>query len=485
MQRTFILNLFFLVFLNLLIKPFWILGINVAVQNEVGPEVYGIYFAMMNFSLLFFILHDLGINNYNNRNVARDPAFLQRHFASMGLMKLALGVLFLTVTWTVGKYVMGYPPYYLFLLSLVGINVVLASVMMFLRSNISGLQLFRLDSIASVLDRALMILFCALLLWGNVVEGPFQIEWFAYAQMASLVLSCSYCIIVILIHAGRIRIHLEWKLFATILKQSFPFALLSLLMSIYNRVDGVMLEKMLEDGTRQAGIYAQAYKFFEAANMVGYMFATLLLPLFSRMISEKEDIRPVVGLATRILFLPAVVLVVAVTLYSTNLMGYLYKAEVEATASVFPWLMCTFIPVALNYVYGSLLTANGSLRVLNVVALIGLILNVTLNYLLIPSMQATGSAIATLVTQTLVVGSMMLVSVRLFDIQWSWSVFGRVALFLVLLLAAGWGIPLIGLSWMVSLILFVLIGGVAAFVLRLVDAKQLVTLFKQRSENSD
>ena len=46
MQNRFIKNIIFLLFLNLLVKPFWILGIDVAVQNRVGASAYGLYFAL-------------------------------------------------------------------------------------------------------------------------------------------------------------------------------------------------------------------------------------------------------------------------------------------------------------------------------------------------------------------------------------------------------------------------------------------------------
>ena len=52
MQRKFINNLIFIVFLNILVKPFWILGIDVAVQNRVGADEYGLYYSVFSFSIL-------------------------------------------------------------------------------------------------------------------------------------------------------------------------------------------------------------------------------------------------------------------------------------------------------------------------------------------------------------------------------------------------------------------------------------------------
>ena len=45
MQRTFLTNLALLLVLNLLVKPFYILGIDAGVQDAVGAEGYGAYAA--------------------------------------------------------------------------------------------------------------------------------------------------------------------------------------------------------------------------------------------------------------------------------------------------------------------------------------------------------------------------------------------------------------------------------------------------------
>ena len=67
MRKKFATNLIFLFAANLLVKPFWIFGIDRVVQNKVGAEVYGTYFAVFNYSFLLSILLDFGINNFNNR----------------------------------------------------------------------------------------------------------------------------------------------------------------------------------------------------------------------------------------------------------------------------------------------------------------------------------------------------------------------------------------------------------------------------------
>ena len=98
MQKKFVTNLAFLLAINLLIKPFWILGIDRAVQNTVGAAHYGSYAALFNFSFLFNILLDLGITNYNNRNIARHSHLLQKHVSGIIVMRMLLAVFFFIVS---------------------------------------------------------------------------------------------------------------------------------------------------------------------------------------------------------------------------------------------------------------------------------------------------------------------------------------------------------------------------------------------------
>ena len=60
MQRQFFSNLFLTLFLNLLIKPIAIFAIDATVQNRVGQEEYGLYFTLLNLTVIFNIFFTTG-----------------------------------------------------------------------------------------------------------------------------------------------------------------------------------------------------------------------------------------------------------------------------------------------------------------------------------------------------------------------------------------------------------------------------------------
>ena len=94
LKRKFITNLLLLLFLNVLIKPFWLFGIDRTVQNLVGDQSFGLYFALLNFSMILNIFLDLGITSYNNRNIAQHNFLLPKHLSNIVGLKFVLAVFY-------------------------------------------------------------------------------------------------------------------------------------------------------------------------------------------------------------------------------------------------------------------------------------------------------------------------------------------------------------------------------------------------------
>ena len=99
MKREFLLNILFLVFINLLIKPFFIFGIDLTVQNRAPEGDYGLYFTLLNFTYIFQIVNDFGIQNFNNRTLSQHPQLLPKYFPNLLFLKfwLSLGYFVLTL----------------------------------------------------------------------------------------------------------------------------------------------------------------------------------------------------------------------------------------------------------------------------------------------------------------------------------------------------------------------------------------------------
>lgn len=412
-RKEFVFNICLLIFLNLLIKPFWILGIDIEVQNQVGAEAYGLYFALFNFTILFNMLLDMGITNFNSRNIAQNTRLLSKHLSHILTLKFALGVLYLVVI-LIAALIVGYQGYQLKLLLWMAFNQFLSAFVLYLRSNVAALLKFKIDSVLSVLDRVIMVLLCAVLLWGNLLKESFRIEWFIASQTVAYSFTALIAFIVVLRNTDKFRLYWNFSFFRVLLKKSFPFAVLYLLMACYNRIDSVMLERLLPDnvGAYQSGIYASAFRLLDAVVMIAYLFSVILLPLFSKMLKQRENINPIVESAFQLLFFYSVTAVVILIYYAEPIFALLYDDHLTESLQVFPILIACLIPISMVYVFGTLLTANGNMRWLNFTSFLGIGVNVGLNLLLIPRLQAQGAAIVSLCTQSIVAISQIILAVK-------------------------------------------------------------------------
>lgn len=482
MAGSFLSNFSFTLILNLLIKLFWVFVIEISVQNSLGAEVYGIYFESFNFGYLFFILLDFGLSNYSNRTLAGDPAALRRLFPSIFNIKFILAGVYLLVLF-VATILMDYEPVHRKVILFIGLNHVLMSMLLFFRSTIGGLHLFKTDAVVSVLDRLLMGILCAAFLWHPVLKAKFNLDYFLLAQFVGYLGSMVLAWWVVARHGGKIKPAFDRKLFLDFLKKSYPFALLFFLMGLYTRIDSVMLGRMLPNGEFEVGIYASAFRLLDAAIIFAVLLSGLLLPLFSRMIAKKESVRELLMESFNVVLIAAMLLPLSCYFYADLIYPFLYDAHQVYGAQVFSILLINFIPMAMGYVFGTLLTAKSELRLLNLISVFGLLVNVVLNLIFIPRWQALGAVYATLITQSLVTSCTFYFSLRYFNIRVYDLLNIRVILYVVMNIASFYLIHAYGWKDGKGLLISLVLGIFWVFLFRIIHIDDLRKLIRSKTSS--
>jgi O-antigen/teichoic acid export membrane protein len=258
-----------------------------------------------------------------------------------------------------------------------------------------------------------------------------------------------------------------------------PYALLGLLMMSFSRIDTVLLERMLPDGVNQVAIYANGYRLLDAANNIPYLFSILLLPLFARMLADKSDISQIVRVSLALLF-PLSIMVAAVSLfYSSELMNLLYVHHIQKSADVFSILMFSFVANTILYVFGTLLTANGSVQLQNKLMFLALILNVGLNLLLIPQYKVIGAAWAGVITQGFVALAEMFLAFKMISIKTGPRFIPTLLLFGLVIFTVSAFMRFLPLHWMIQIALIGFIGSTFIFLFRLINIKTLRHLLSE------
>lgn len=396
MKREFLINVVLVIGLNVLIKVFFIFGVDRGVQNLVGQAVYGSYFAILNLAYLFQIINDFGIQNFNNKHIAQHRQLLPKYLPNILVFKAILGVIFM-LTFLLFGWMLGFLALSGSILVAVGLNQILVALVYYLRSNVSALGFYRLDSIFSVLDKFLMILIIGSMLWIPSLRTNFSMEWFAWGQFFALLFTALAGLFFLYrkIKIPKIRFNLPFLL--VIIKESKPYAILGLLMAIYSRVDSVMLEQIVSG--HENGIYASAFRLMDAGNMVGLLISAFLLPMFVRQIKENESTDDLAQLVINMMWVVGVTVAIPVISFRVPIMKILYTEGNEYSANVLGLLMISLLALMWSSVNGVLLLAGGAIKRLNRMYFWAVLLNLSLNSWLIPRHGAIGAATSAIITQ--------------------------------------------------------------------------------------
>jgi O-antigen/teichoic acid export membrane protein len=387
--KQFFKGLSWLLVLNLLVKPAWIFLIDRRVQNIVGHEAYGSYFALYNLTYVLLFVADAGLSNMLAQRLAAEKTLNVRQLLRLKifllLLYVAVCVSFALLTGVAHRVILGY---------LVLIQA-LTSLFIFLRGLLTARQFYKPDAVFSVLDKTLLLALCIGPVYGFF--RPMTITLFLQLQS----LSTTVAVLSLLFFLVRKKSFPQGEklTYKTIASWTAPFVLIILLMSAHNRLDAFLLERMHVNGAVQAGIYATAFRLLDAGNVAGFLTASFLVPFLSRHRNDNGLVQQVLLLSRHGLLLVAVSVVAFVLVFAPWLQQVLYHSGDVYSVSVMRLCLAALPAYYLTHVYGSALTAAGQFRAFILVLFFAVLLNVLLNLWLIPNYGARGCCLAALASQ--------------------------------------------------------------------------------------
>jgi O-antigen/teichoic acid export membrane protein len=352
------------------------------------------------------------------------------------------------------------------------------SFVLYNRSNLAGLHLFKTDTLISVMDKLLMIVLCAPFIYISDLRSYLSIPFFVIIQCLSFLITAIASFLFVRKHT----INLEWKFDKKasfdIIKKSLPFTILAGLMFIYTKADTIIIKELFYNGNEEVGIYAAAYRLIDALNMIAVLFAGLLYPMFSRMIQHNDNIEPLVKTAFSLLVIPACLGATLFFLYSNQVMELLYYEHTNESAMVFSILGISFIGICNTYVFGTLLTANGNISLLNKIALLGVIINLSLNLYFTPKYGVISAAIISSITFTTVSLFHTYYSFKKFKfrLQYSYilrSTVSAISIFMLIYLNLG-----SEFTWIYQAVIIGLLSIIILIITRLIPIKEMIKVLK-------
>ncbi len=397
LQYSFVTNLLFLISINLIIKPIWVFVIDRNAQLRLGFDQYGVYYALLNITYLFGVILDLGLTSFNQREVAQNHNAFTRLFGNIFSVKWLLSIAYILIciffAW-LWKYDEQKISWLLWLVA----SQILVSFIVFFRSTLSAMQYYFLDSFLSICDKGLMIVIIGYFLFFD--KKQFSIQTFITGQFAAYFITFILSFFFVLKYRKTVEKPALNEL-KNIIKNARPYTMLLLWMTIYFRLDSVLVERLsIHQPQEESGIYAAAYRLLDMINMFAFLFSMLLYPMFSKLIAEKKSLNNLIQLSSPLLLSTAWIVCCSMFFGKIEWLQLLYHRNDLYAANVMVLVIASFFGVALQYIYSTAVTASGNLKWQNKAAATAVIFNAISNIIFIPKYGAMAAAINALITLT-------------------------------------------------------------------------------------
>jgi O-antigen/teichoic acid export membrane protein len=367
----------------------------VVAGRGLGVEDFGILTFAIAFFFLFGNLLDMGLHRLLIREIARDRAATARFLSHSLTWKLMVAPVMLLFLFLAVNLIHSSPKA-LGAVYLLSLSYTLRLIKDSFRAVLLAHEFFGLEAVSIIGETFALLAFGSLALWSGL--GLTGLCWvFLVVRIIDL------AVITLLVHRKvcPVTIGRDFRFLKKVLASAVPIALLSLSMSIYNHVDTVMLSAM--KGHAEVGWYNAGYKFYEGLIIIPMIIGTVFMPRLALLYREsRELIPPLLSRGIKYLLLVAVLAAVTGLAISAELVQSIFGSEF---ASAIPALNILLVGIpfyfATIFIQMVLLMMDRE-KVILWFALVGLLLNVGVNLLVIPSYGYLGAAAVTVGVEFLV-----------------------------------------------------------------------------------
>jgi len=186
-----------------------------------------------------------------------------------------------------------------------------------------------------------------------------------------------------------------------LIRRTFAFNLYPLITSTYDRVDVIILSKLV--GNVAVGIYSLPYRAYAALSIFPYGIMGTLLPSLAKS-AWNQDERDRCQVTMQLLYAAALLMILGAMLLSDAVVGFVLGPDYQESAAVLKILAWATVPTFLNYALNTFLLARNQERVFVRTASVCTVVNVVANFLLIPRYSYIAAAGVTILTELVLLG---------------------------------------------------------------------------------
>ena len=363
-----------------------------AITNYLGKELNGILNYPTAFTTFFIAAAALGLDGFTTRELLRTPEDRDRLLGTSFCLKLIGGIAVIPLIyftygiWNLQKPIET-PISFILIVGLTGITQAFYITDSYFQSKVQAKYVMRVQVFGNILSALIKLVF---------IFFKLGIEWFVLGLLLDTIILAFGYIYFYQIKVGSI---FKWvfdsSLAKYLLKNSWPLALSAVLVSIYMKIDQLMVENYL--GTGSLGIYSTVVQLSESWYFIPVAIVTSVFPAimnakrddptrYKKRLQNMYDIMVWLSLSVAI-FMSFASPIIYHQVYKPEFWGGAHVLTVHVWAGIF---------VFLGSASGQYLIAEGYTKLSMARTAMGALINILLNMIWIPKYGIMGAALATL-----------------------------------------------------------------------------------------
>lgn len=231
-----------------------------------------------------------------------------------------------------------------------------------------------------------------------LIYNEFDLIYFAYSLVLdSFMVAIGYLYIYKLKNIKVVLWKYDKQLARNFLRSAWPLVFVAVSAFVYTRIDQIMIKYMID--AEAVGNYAAAVKVSELFYFIPAIIVSSIFPkvIEAKQASEENYLKLLEKLYRLVVWI-AIPIAICMSLFSSIIIDILYGEQYSKADEVLALLSWGIVLTAIGSVFVKMLYAENFEKKYLYKSIFGMLINIFLNYILLPIYGIMGAAIATLIT---------------------------------------------------------------------------------------
>lgn len=378
----------------------------VIIARYLGAEEFGKFTLAISITGIFLVIVDYGFNMQIVRDIATDRSNISSLVNSIITSKLILSVIS-TVVLVVVLYFIGYPAKTMLIIWIAWIAMLFYSFGQFCNSLFRGFNKFQFETYPTILLNIIQIVLVVIFLICGLSTLSIMIAYLI-SRIVYFIISFSY----VRLKLMRISYRFSFGDGLKSLRESLSFGIHTIISALYFQIDTVLLSYF--KGDIEVGYYQAAMRLVLATMILSDIISAAFFPIIAKSsVYDKATFEKMSVKFNKYLILSGCGFASVLYLLAEPIILSLYGNAYHTSITLLQLLSIVVLLRFAGGAYAAVITVtdNQGLRAAGV--FVSLIVNLMLNYMLIPLYGASGAAISSIITHLVLVTMYFVFTFRL------------------------------------------------------------------------